>query len=113
MQQVQINDQQVTLSDTGWLENHQDWNEDVARAIADSVNIELTDEHWILINIAREYYENHQACCPPRAFSRILRQQYDKEHSDQKYIYQLFPAGGIVQCVNKIAGLPCPCDGSF
>ena len=111
--QPQINHKQITLNDTGWLENREDWDEDVARSIAESVNIELTDQHWKLINIAREYYDNHHTCCPPRAFSRILRSEYGKEQSSQKFIYELFPAGGLVQCVNKIAGLPCPCDGSY
>lgn len=111
--QTQINGKQVCFTDTGWLEDREKWDEDIAVEIAKSVNIELTDEHWKLIHIAREYYDEFQTCCPPRAFSRILRKKYDKDHSDQKYIYQLFPAGGLVQCVNKIAGLPCPCDGSF
>lgn len=107
--QTQINNKQISFDERGWLENREEWDENVARAIAESVNIELTDEHWTLINIAREYYKEHHTCCPTRAFSRILRKKYDKDHSDQKYIYQLFPAGGLVHCVNKIAGLPCPC----
>lgn len=110
---IQINNKPVSFSDTGWLENREEWDEDVATEIAKSVGIEMTDEHWKLVHIAREYYDKHFTCCPPRAFSRILRKEFDKDHSDQKFIYQLFPAGGLVQCVNKIAGLPCPCDGSF
>lgn len=111
--QTQINGKQLAFNEMGWLENRDAWDEDVAVEIAKSVNIELTEEHWKLINIAREYFEQYSTCCPPRAFSRILRQKYGKEHGNQTYIYKLFPAGGLVQCVNRIAGLPCPCDGSF
>lgn len=111
--QTQINGKQISFGVSGWLENRETWDEDVAVEIAKSVNLELTEEHWKLIHIAREYYDEYHTCCPPRAFSRILRTKYGKNRSDQKFIYQLFPAGGLVQCVNKIAGLPCPCDGSF
>ena len=107
--QVSINSKLITFDDAGWLENRDDWDEDVAKEIAKSVGVELTQEHWTLIYIAHEYYDEHHTCCPSRAFSRILRKKFDKDHSDQKYIYTLFPAGGLVHCVNKIAGLPCPC----
>lgn len=113
MMQTNMNNTEVALNETGWLKNCDDWNEEIAVEIAQSVNIELTDEHWNLIHIARDYYDNHHTCCPPRAFSRILKKNFGQENSGQKFIYQLFPSGGLVQCVNKIAGLPCPCDGSF
>ena len=100
---------QITLDQAGWLVNRDDWNEDVALLIAESVKIELTEQHWQLIYIARDYYEENHTCCPTRAFSRILRKRFGKDKSDQKFIYELFPAGGLVHCVNKIAGLPCPC----
>jgi len=99
----------AVLDSAGWLENRDEWNENIALEIAKTVEVELTKEHWTLVYIARSYYEEHHTCCPSRAFSRILRKRLDKEHCDQKYIYQLFPAGGLVHCVNKIAGLPCPC----
>lgn len=110
---TKLENKQILFSESGWLENREEWNEDIAVLIAKSVDIELTEEHWELIRIAREYYDLHRTCCPSRAFSRILRQKYGKDHCDQKYIYKLFPAGGLVHCVNKIGGLPCPCDGSF
>jgi tRNA 2-thiouridine synthesizing protein E len=104
-----INNKQVSFDSAGWLEDRESWDEEVAIEIARSVDIELTKEHWTLIYIARSYYEEHHACCPTRAFSRILRKRLGKDQCDQRFIYKLFPAGGLVHCVNKIAGLPCPC----
>jgi len=110
--QAQINGKTFSLSESGWLENRDDWNEEVAEAIAKNAGIKLSEEHWELVRIAREFYEDHFQCCPPRAFSRLLRKKYGKDHCDQKFIYTLFPAGGLVSCINKIAGLPCPCDSA-
>ena len=42
--------------------------------------------------------------CKPRAFSKLMKKQYGKDRSDQKYIYSLFPTG-LIKCANKIAGL--------
>jgi len=45
--------------------------------------------------------------CEPRAFSKLMKKEYGKDRSDQKYLYSLFPTG-LIKCANKIAGLPRP-----
>ena len=67
----------------------------------------LTQEHWDIINEAREYFQENGSVCEPRAFSKIMKKKYGKDRSDQKYIYSLFPTG-LIKCANKIAGLPRP-----
>ena len=106
--QVEVNGSIIQLSEAGWLENLDEWNEELAVEIAKNEKIdELTDEHWDIINEAREYFIENGLVCEPRAFSKIMKKKYGKDRSDQKYIYSLFPTG-LIKCANKIAGLPRP-----
>jgi len=107
--QVEANGKTVQLSEAGWLENLDEWTEEVAVEIAKNVeNIpDLTQEHWDIINLAREYFVDNGSVAEPRVFSKLMKEKYGKDRSDQKYIYSLFPTG-LIKCANKIAGLPRP-----
>lgn len=106
--QADVNGTIIQLSEAGWLENLDEWSEDLAHIVAKNEHIdELTDEHWDIINLAREYFTENGAVCEPRAFSKLMKKKYGKDRSDQKYIYSLFPTG-LIKCANKIAGLPRP-----
>ena len=96
------------LSEAGWLLNLDEWSEDLAKVIAVNEKIgELTEEHWNIINMAREYFEENGSVAEPRVFSKLMKKEYGKDKSDQKYIYSLFPTG-LIKCANKVAGLPRP-----
>jgi len=98
----------IELSEAGWLLNLDEWSEELAAQIAISEHVaELTEEHWNIINMAREYFTANGTVCEPRAFSKLMKKEYGKDKSDQKYIYSLFPTG-LIKCANKIAGLPRP-----
>jgi TusE/DsrC/DsvC family sulfur relay protein len=106
--QAEVNGKIIQLSEAGWLENLDEWSEELAAEIAKNEKIdELTQEHWDIINEAREYFQDNGSVCEPRAFSKIMKAKYGKDRSDQKYIYSLFPTG-LIKCANKIAGLPRP-----
>ena len=106
---LEVNGKSIETDNNGNLVNPNDWDEDVARALAaaDDTMGELTQEHWDIINEAREYFIDNGSVCEPRAFSKIMKKKYGKDRSDQKYIYSLFPTG-LIKCANKIAGLPRP-----
>ena len=106
--QAEVNGKVIQLSEAGWLENLDEWSEELAVEIAKSEKIpELTDEHWDAIRIAREFFLENGMVAEPRAFSKIMKDKFGKDRSSQKYIYSLFPTG-LVKCANKIAGLPRP-----
>jgi len=103
-----VNGKTIELSEAGWLLNLDEWSEELAAQIAITENVgELTEEHWNIINMAREYFHDNGQVCEPRAFSKLMKKAYGKDKSDQKYIYSLFPTG-LIKCANKIAGLPRP-----
>lgn len=50
----------IKLSDEGYLENMDDWNENVANAIAKQEGLsKLTRQHMDIIKFLREYYKNY------------------------------------------------------
>ena len=105
--QVEVDGKTIQLSEAGWLENLNEWSEALAYEIAKNEKVELTDEHWDIINEARDYFQENGMVAEPRVFSKIMKQKYGKDRSSQKYIYSLFPTG-LIKCANKIAGLPRP-----
>ncbi len=103
-----VNGKTIKLSEAGWLENLDEWSEELAAEISKNENIaELTQEHWDIIHLAREYFTDNGSVCEPRNFTKLMKEKYGKDRSSQKYIYSLFPTG-LIKCANKIAGLPRP-----
>ena len=105
--ELNIDGKIVKLSEAGWLEDLSEWTVDVANGIAANENVELTDEHWDIINEAREYFDENGSVAEPRVFSKIMKKKYGADRSSQQYIYSLFPYG-LIKSANKIAGLPRP-----
>jgi tRNA 2-thiouridine synthesizing protein E len=103
-----VNGKTIALSEAGWLENLDEWSEELAEQIAKNEKIEsLTDEHWDIIKTAREFFQENGVVCEPRAFSKIMKAKFGPDRSSQQYIYSLFPTG-LIKCANKVAGLPRP-----
>lgn len=104
---VEVDGKQIAVSEAGWLEDLSEWSEGVAYAIAANENVDLTDEHWDIINEARAYFEEFGVVAEPRLFSKLMKKKYGADRSSQQYIYSLFPYG-LIKSANKIAGLPRP-----
>lgn len=84
----------------GFMIDPKAWTPEIAEAIAASLNITLTDRHWVVINFARKEFETTGQ--PP-----TLRRITKATDVDTKEIYQLFP-GGPAKIAAKIAGLGKP-----
>lgn len=106
--QAVVDGKTIELSEAGWLNNLEEWSEELAEEISKTENIEtLTEEHWDMIHLAREYFHENSVVAEPRVFSKLMKAKYGKDRSSQKYIYSLFPTG-LIKCANKVAGLPRP-----
>ncbi len=84
----------------GYLRDMNAWTPDIARAMADEDNYELTDEKWVQILKAREYYEEFNVVPPIRKFSKWLG-------ADQKEMFKLWLTGPM-KPITKYGGLPKP-----
>ncbi len=100
MPQVEIADRMVEVDDEGFMTNPQQWNEDIARAIAAELGITLTDRHFVVLNYMRKEFELHEA-------APSLRKLKNESGVGTKELYQLFPKGPAKKAA-RIAGLGKP-----
>jgi len=95
----------IETTETGYLVNTEDWSEDLARHIASQEGIELTDQHWDIINHLRDEYFNNNGNQPnERAILKAIGATWGNKLSSQD-MYRLFPNMPSKQG-GKIAGLP-------
>lgn len=91
----------------GFLVNLDDWNEEVAVTIAREEDIELSDAHWEVIWLLREFYANFDLSPANRILVKAVKEELGKEKGNSIYLLQLFP-GSPAKIASKIAGLPKP-----
>jgi len=105
MASIVVDNKEIDLDKNGYLVNSDDWNEQVAAALAEKESISLTQRHWDVMNYLRDLYFNHNGEQPN--MRKILKGLEDLwgEKLDTKDIYALFPLGPAKQAP-KIAGLP-------
>lgn len=100
-----VNGAKIQANDNGYLDNHTDWNEDVANTIAKTIGIELTEKHWDIMNYLRNAYINEGGNQPnERTILKAMSKQWGVKASS-KDMYELFPGMPSKQGA-KIAGLP-------
>jgi dissimilatory sulfite reductase related protein len=91
----------------GFLTDISVWSQDLAKFLADEENIDMTDEHWEVVNFLRDYYNEYQIAPAIRVLVKQMKKAFGPEKGNNKYLYQLFPYGPAKQAC-KIAGLPKP-----
>jgi len=103
---IEVNGKTIETDNNGNLVNSQDWNQDVAKALAAEEEIgELTQEHWDVLEYLRDEYLNNNANQPmERQINKDMGKRWGKKISS-KDLYRLFPKAPSKQG-NKIAGLP-------
>lgn len=97
----------INLSNDGFLANINDWTPEVAKILAEKQNIVLTDAHWEIIDLLREFYFKYNASPAMRTLVNAVREKYGPDKGNSIYLHKLFPAGAQLQA-NNIAGLPKP-----
>ena len=103
----QLNGTAVEHDEEGYIQELDKWSKDLADLIAQEENIDMSDEHWEVINFLRDYYEEYQIAPAVRVLIKQIKKSMGKEKGNNKYLYTLFPYGPAKQAC-KIAGLPKP-----
>jgi tRNA 2-thiouridine synthesizing protein E len=104
---IEVNGKSFETDEEGYLSNLNEWEPEVATAMAEAEDCNLTDEHWDIINFLREYYEEYQIAPAVRVLTKAVGKRLGKDKGNSKYLYELFPYGPGKQAC-KYAGLPKP-----
>ena len=104
---LEVNGKSYEVDEEGYLMNLNEWNPEVAEALAQSDDASLSESHWEVINFLREYYEEYQIAPAVRVLTKAIGKRLGKDKGNSKYLYELFPYGPAKQAC-KYAGLPKP-----
>ena len=107
MGMLELNGISVEVDEEGYLEDLNEWTEEIAIAMAEAEDVELTEEHWDIIKFLREYYEEYQIAPAVRVLTKAVGKRLGKDKGNSRYLYSLFPFGPGKQAC-KYAGLPKP-----
>jgi len=94
-----IGNKTVNVSEDGYLIDLNEWDKDVATAIAQEEGITLADDHWKVI----EYLQNQHKNDVPLTIRSVGKSGV----VDIKGFYALFPEGPLKKA-SRISGIPKP-----
>ena len=104
---IEVDGKVLETDEEGYLADITQWVPGVADVMSKEDDLELTDEHWDIINFLREYYEEYQIAPAVRVLTKAVAKRMGKDKGNSKYLYELFPYGPGKQAC-KYAGLPKP-----
>ena len=94
-------------NEEGYLTEPSDWSTKIAEFMAYEDNCCLTENHWVVIHLIRDYYLEHHVAPGVRLLVKQTGMKLGKNKANTRYLYQLFPEGPAKQAC-KYAGLPKP-----
>jgi TusE/DsrC/DsvC family sulfur relay protein len=97
-----IADAPIDVDAEGFMTNPEQWNEQIAQAIATANGVsELTERHWLVVKFMRERY------LATGTAPSSIRSLGKESGVPIKELYQLFPKGPA-KLAAKIGGIPKP-----
>lgn len=93
----------------GFLQNPNEWMPIIAEQIAQQENIFLTDAHWEIIHLIREFYYQFDLSPAMRPLVKFVGKNLGEDKGKSIYLMQLFPPSPA-KIAAKIAGLPKPAN---
>jgi tRNA 2-thiouridine synthesizing protein E len=96
------------LDKEGYIVDPEDWNETIARELAQAEGLELSESYWPILNYMREYWVEHKVAPDVRHVIKHLSENHDYAKKEAKrIIFKLFPYGYVKQAC-KVAGMQRP-----
>ena len=107
MGSITIDGVSYTLLPDGRLANNDDWNEAIATSLAEKDGITLTQNHWEIINLMRDFYKKYNISPIRKLLLKAIKEKIEEKKANNDYLQSLFPNGVLIEG-SKIAGLPVP-----
>lgn len=97
------------LDADGYLVNLEDWNAAVAEQLAAREDIQMTEAHWEIIALLREFYREFALSPAMRPLVAYTKKKLGPDKGQSLYLLSLFPPNAAL-VGSKIAGLPRPAN---
>ena len=95
------------VDDQGFLLDLKDWNSELAEQLAHEEGIVLTDAHWEILYLLRDFYHEYALSPAMRILVKQTKLKLGEAKGNSHYLLSLFP-GSPAKLASKIAGLPKP-----
>lgn len=103
------NDLSVGLDPEGYLVNLHDWSPRVAEALAAEEGRVLTEEHWEVIRVLRDFYARFETAPAMRPLVKAVGLALGAEKGKSLHLMRLFP-DSPAKVGARLAGLPKPAN---
>jgi len=103
---IEVDGRFISLDSEGYLVDLEDWSRGLAEQMAVLDGIELTDDHWLLIDFLHRFYKEYALAPELPVLARNLCKDQQDCRWTRRYIKELFPGGAKTAC--RYAGLPAP-----
>ncbi|WP_462383791.1 TusE/DsrC/DsvC family sulfur relay protein [Pseudomonas sp. Marseille-QA0892] len=107
MSALVVEGQPIPLDPEGYLVNLTDWSPTVAGLLAEQSGITLTDDHWEILNLLRNFYAEFQLSPSTRPLVKYVTLKLGPDKGKSAYLNRLFD-GAPAKLGAKLAGLPKP-----
>ncbi|MGO3056323.1 TusE/DsrC/DsvC family sulfur relay protein [Halomonas sp. AOP43-A1-21] len=97
----------IGLDPEGYLVEQSAWSKSVAEMLASDEGLVLTDEHWELIDVVRDFYQRYEMAPAMRPLVKATKNALGEEKGKSIYLMTLFP-GSPPKRIARLAGLPKP-----
>lgn len=104
---IRVQGRDLATDREGYLRELSDWSPAVAEALARREGIELTDEHWEIIELLRDFYREFELSPAMRPLVKQVGKRLGPDKGRSLHLMKLFPPSPA-KIASKIAGLPRP-----
>ena len=107
MNTLTVGDRQIALDKDGFLVDLQDWSPGVAEALARHEAIVLSADHWEILEVLRQFYQEFELSPATRPLIKYTALKLGPEKGNSPHLNRLFN-GTPAKLAAKLAGLPKP-----
>ena len=88
---ITVQGKQIETDAFGYLLNIADWNEEVAKHIAQLEGVELTEAHWEVIYFVRDFYQEYNTSPAIRMLVKAMSEKLGADKGNQPLFATTLP----------------------
>ncbi|NAW34851.1 TusE/DsrC/DsvC family sulfur relay protein [Halomonas alimentaria] len=104
---ISLDEKNIPLDPEGFLVDMEDWSPEVAERLAEEEGILLSEEHWEVLRVLREFYARFEQAPAMRPLVKAVGQALGPDKGRSMHLMKLFP-GSPAKVGARLAGLPKP-----